>query len=60
MWLSALDASVWLADQLSLRRHDQAAGSLLVAPAGGSAVELRPGVRVRAHERELGSLELWG
>jgi 2-oxo-3-hexenedioate decarboxylase len=58
--LSALDASVWLADQLSLRSHDQAAGAVLVAPAGGSAVELRPGVRVRAYERELGALELWG
>ena len=58
--LSALEATVWLADQLSLRRHDQAAGALLVAPAGSDAVELRPGVRVRAYERELGSLELWG
>ena len=58
--LSALEASVWLADQMSLRRHDQAAGALLVAPAGSDAVELRPGVRVRVYERELGSLELWG
>ena len=60
MSLSALDASVWLANELSLRRHDQAAGAMLVAPAGSSAVEMRPGVRVRAHARELGSLELWG
>jgi 2-keto-4-pentenoate hydratase len=58
--LSALDACVWLANQLSLMHHDQAAGALLVAPAGGSTVEMRPGVRVRAYERELGSLELWG
>ena len=58
--LSALEANVWLADQLSLRGHDQAAGALLVAPAGNDAIELRPGVRVRAYERELGSLELWG
>jgi 2-keto-4-pentenoate hydratase len=58
--LSALDACVWLANQLSLVRHDQAAGALLLAPAGSSAVELGPGVRVRAYERELGSLELWG
>jgi 2-keto-4-pentenoate hydratase len=58
--LSALDASVWLANQLSLSRHDPAPGALLVVPAGRDAVELRPGVRVRAYERELGSLELWG
>jgi 2-keto-4-pentenoate hydratase len=58
--LSALDACVWLANQLSLVRHDQAAGALLVAPAGGDTVEMRPGVRVSAFERELGSLELWG
>jgi 2-keto-4-pentenoate hydratase len=58
--LSALEASVWLANELSLRRDDAAAGALLVAPTGTTAVELRPGVRVRAHERELGSLELWG
>jgi 2-keto-4-pentenoate hydratase len=58
--LSALEACVWLANQLSLVRHDQAAGALLVAPAGGDTVEMRPGVRVRAFERELGRLELWG
>jgi 2-keto-4-pentenoate hydratase len=58
--LSALDACVWLANRLSLMRHDQAAGALLVVPAGGDTVEMRPGVRVRAYERELGNLELWG
>jgi 2-oxopent-4-enoate/cis-2-oxohex-4-enoate hydratase len=57
--LSALEACVWLANELSLMHHDQAAGALLVAPAGGDAVEMRPGVRVRAYERELGSIELW-
>jgi 2-oxo-3-hexenedioate decarboxylase len=58
--LSTLEASVWLANQLSLRRHDHAAGALLLVPAGTDAVELRPGVRVRAYGRELGTLELWG
>jgi 2-keto-4-pentenoate hydratase len=58
--LSALEASVWLANRLSEERHEVAAGALLVAPAGNDAVELRPGVRVRAYERELGILELWG
>ena len=35
-------------------------GLLLVVPAGSNAVDLRPGVRVRAYERDLGVLELWG
>jgi 2-oxopent-4-enoate/cis-2-oxohex-4-enoate hydratase len=58
--LSALDASLWLASQLSRARPDAAGGALLVAPAGGASVDLRPGVRVRAYDRQLGSFELWG
>lgn len=58
--LSALDAAVWLANELSVARADVADGLLLVVPAGNDAVELRPGVRVRAYERNLGALELWG
>ena len=58
--LSALDAAVWLANELSHARPEIADGLLLVVPAGSDAVELRPGVRVRAYERELGTIELWG
>jgi 2-keto-4-pentenoate hydratase len=58
--LSALEAAVWLANELSVTRADVADGLVLVVPAGSDAVELRPGVRVRAYERDLGALELWG
>jgi 2-keto-4-pentenoate hydratase len=57
---SALEAAVWLANHLSALPDDRGTGLLLVVPAGTEAVDLRPGVRVRAYERELGSLELWG
>jgi 2-keto-4-pentenoate hydratase len=59
-WLSALESAVWLANELSHTRPEIADGLLLVVPAGSDAVELRPGVRVRAYERDLGALELWG
>jgi 2-keto-4-pentenoate hydratase len=58
--LSALDAALWLANHLSRLPDDRGAGLLLVVPAGSGTVDLRPGVRVRAYDRELGSLELWG
>jgi 2-keto-4-pentenoate hydratase len=58
--LSALDASLWLANALTNSRYDIPGGALLVVPAGNAAVDLRPGVHVRTHDPELGSLELWG
>jgi 2-keto-4-pentenoate hydratase len=58
--LSALDASVWLANALTNSRDDITGGALLVVPAGDAAVDLRPGVHVRTHDPELGSLEIWG
>jgi 2-keto-4-pentenoate hydratase len=58
--LSALEASVWLANALTTTRDDITGGALLVVPAGDAAVDLRPGVHVQTHDPELGSLELWG
>jgi 2-keto-4-pentenoate hydratase len=58
--LSPLDAALWLANQLSRLPDGRGSGLLLVVPASSSAVDLRPGVRVRAYDRELGSIELWG
>jgi 2-keto-4-pentenoate hydratase len=58
--LSALEASLWLANALTNSRYDIPGGALLVVPAGNAALDLRPGVHVRTHDPELGSLELWG
>jgi 2-keto-4-pentenoate hydratase len=58
--LSALDASLWLANALTTSRYDIPGGALLVVPAGNAAVDLRPGVHLRTHDPELGSLKLWG
>jgi 2-keto-4-pentenoate hydratase len=58
--LSALDASLWLANALTNSRYDIHGGALLVVPAGDAVVELRPGVHVGTHDPELGRLELWG
>jgi 2-keto-4-pentenoate hydratase len=58
--LSALEASLWLANALTNSTYDIAGGALLVVPAGNAAVELRPGLHVSTHDPALGSVELWG
>jgi 2-keto-4-pentenoate hydratase len=57
--MSALDACLWLANELGASRQRVAPWALLLAPAGTASAELWPGVRVRSRDSELGSLELW-
>jgi 2-keto-4-pentenoate hydratase len=58
--LSALEASLWLANALTNSRYDIPGGALLVVPAGNAAIDLRPGLHASTHHPELGTLELWG
>lgn len=57
--MSALDACLWLVNELARSRERIAPWALLVAPAGTASAALWPGVRVRSEDGELGSLELW-
>lgn len=56
--VSPLDAATWLANQLIRRMRELPRGSLLVCPAGSEALVLTPSVRVTAHFRRLGRVEL--
>jgi 2-keto-4-pentenoate hydratase len=56
--VSPLDVATWLANQLIRRGLELRPGTLLVCPAGSSALVLAPGVRVSAHFRRLGSIEI--